>query len=219
MNPAGAAGFVLAGGQSSRMGRDKALVEFAGRPLIENALSILRDAGLTPRIAGSRSTLSQFAPVIDDRNPGQGPLSGICSALESTEATHAVFPAAVFIAVDQPLIPPSLLIYLLHRAQIAGSPVTIASLHGEPQTFPAVLNRAALPALQAELASTRRACFKAFQSAGIDAIPVEFLAQSGHAAHPRRLPPHHWFLNANTLADLEQIETIARIHPIPARIP
>ncbi len=38
-----ASGFVLAGGQSSRMGRDKALLTFAGQPLIAHALAILRE--------------------------------------------------------------------------------------------------------------------------------------------------------------------------------
>ncbi|HVU47307.1 MAG TPA: molybdenum cofactor guanylyltransferase [Terracidiphilus sp.] len=218
MNPGTAAGFVLAGGQSSRMGRDKALAAFAGRTLTESALGILRSAGIEPQIAGSRSDLAQFAPVIADHHAGQGPLSGICAALESTEATHAVL-----ITVDQPLIPSSLIAYLLHHAQVTHCRITLASLCGEPQTFPAVLDRAALPSLQAELASGRRACWSAFRAAagpdGISAVPVELLTQAGQTADPRQLPPVRWFLNANTPDELARIETLACATRIMARIP
>ena len=83
-----AAGFVLAGGQSSRMGSDKALVEFGGRPLIAHAVGILRTAGLSVSIAGARAeiraSLESYAPVIPDAEAGRGPLGGICAALKST---------------------------------------------------------------------------------------------------------------------------------------
>ena len=69
--------FVLAGGQSARMGRDKALIEFRGRPLIEHALDKLRALGFAPRIVGSREDLSAFAPVIPDNYTALGPLAGI----------------------------------------------------------------------------------------------------------------------------------------------
>ena len=204
---ADAAGFVLAGGESSRMGRDKALLSFAGRPLLECALSTLRHAGLEPRIAGARSALDAFAPVVADPEPGLGPLSGICAALASTSA-----PQAVFLPVDLPLLPPSLIAFLLHHAQLAGSAVTVASVSGFTQTFPAVLGRAALPALQNELKSGRRGCFAAFRAAAsslnrpISAVPVEYLAQWGGVVHPDGLPAACWFQNVNTPEDLRRAE-------------
>ena len=58
-----AGAFILAGGRSTRMGQDKALVPLAGNPLIQRALTILLSAGLEPRIAGAKSDLSSFAPA------------------------------------------------------------------------------------------------------------------------------------------------------------
>jgi molybdenum cofactor guanylyltransferase len=198
-----ASGFVLAGGQSSRMGRDKALLPFAGQPLIARALAILRDAGLSAAIAGARSNLAQFGPLVEDANLGLGPLSGICAALDSTSARYAVF-----IPVDLPLLPVSLLRYLLHHARITGHAVTIPTINGYAQTFPAVLDRAVLPPLQAELAAGHLGCIDAFRSAAaaagqlVSATAVEFLVQAGHVEHPARLPAAHWFSNVNTPADL-----------------
>lgn len=208
-----AAGFVLAGGQSSRMGRDKALLPFLGRPLAAHALSILKQAGLNGAIAGaqadSRSTLASFAPVVDDPAPNLGPLAGICAALASTSAR-----LAVFLPVDFPLLPPSLIAYLLHHARISRRAVTVPAVSGFTQTFPAVLDRFILPELQIALDSRQGGCFSAFQAAAqslgqsVSTVAVELLAQSGHAAHPLALPPVHWFLNVNTPEDLKRAEAL-----------
>jgi molybdenum cofactor guanylyltransferase len=208
-----AVGFVLAGGRSSRMGRDKALLELAGRPLIAHALSVLQEAALSPRIAGvpasARTELAAFAPVVEDAAPGLGPLSGICAALAATCARYAVF-----LPVDLPLIPASLLAFLLRHARTTGHAVTVPAVAGFAQTFPAVVDRAALPALENELSAERYGCFSAFQAAcaalrqPLSAVAVELLAQAGQVSHPRGLPTVYWFLNLNTPQDLARIEEL-----------
>ena len=185
------------------MGSDKALLALAGRPLIAHVLSTLREAGLTASIAGARSALAAFAPVIEDSQPGKGPLGGICAALASTSACRAVF-----LSVDLPLLPASLIVYLLHHARITGAAVTLCSVNGFRQTFPAVIRRESLPQLLTELESGKGGCYAAFQAASAHLgqaptiLPVEYLVQSGHVAHPESLPAVRWFLNVNTPADL-----------------
>jgi len=202
-----AVGFVLAGGRSSRMGADKALVLLNGKPLVAHALGILRRAGLTASIAGGQPELAAFAPLVEDNRPGQGPLSGICAALASTAARWTVF-----ISVDLPFLPASLLRYLLERARISGSAISVASVNGFAQTFPAVLDHAVLPVLLRELEAGRGGCFSAFKAAAanlgeaVTVIPVEPLVQCGQILHPRGLPAARWFLNVNTAEDLHRAE-------------
>jgi molybdenum cofactor guanylyltransferase len=202
-----AVGFVLAGGRSSRMGADKALVRLAGQPLVAHSLRILREAALTVSIAGGKPGLAAYAPLVEDRQHGLGPLSGICNALASTTAHWAVFTS-----VDLPLLPGSLVAWLLHHARIAGSAVTVPSVNGFAQTFPAVVARRALPVLERELAAGRGGCFAAFDAAAssmgeaVTVIEVEMLVQSGQATHPLDLPAARWFLNVNTEQDLRRAE-------------
>lgn len=205
-----AAGFVLAGGESRRMGRNKALVELAGEPLILRALKILREAGFEPRIAGARAELSRFAPVTADANPGRGPLGGVCAALSACQCSRAVF-----IPVDMPLLPASLIFLLARRAPITEAVVTVASVSGFAQTFPAVVDRGALPGLEDALRQGRAGCYAAFETAAlglgrrIEVVPVEYLAQAGQVIHPEALPPAMWFLNVNSPADLARAEAMA----------
>lgn len=82
------AGAVLAGGASTRMGRDKALVPVAGRPLALVAASALRGAGASRVVAigGQPALEGHGLPVIGDLHPGEGPLGGVITALRSLDA-------------------------------------------------------------------------------------------------------------------------------------
>jgi molybdopterin-guanine dinucleotide biosynthesis protein A len=132
-------------------------------------------------------------------------LAGICTALASTAARWTVF-----VPVDLPLLPASLVRFLLDRARLTGTAVTIASVTGIVQTFPSVLDRAVLPGLQSELAAGRGGCFSAFQVAAaglrqpVNVIAAELLAQAGQVTHPDGLPAARWFFNVNSAGDLRR---------------
>ncbi|HVC47760.1 MAG TPA: molybdenum cofactor guanylyltransferase [Terracidiphilus sp.] len=202
-----AEGFVLAGGASSRMGRDKALVEVAGRPLVEHALGILREAGLEARIAGARTALDAFAPVVKDE--GGGPLAGVCAALEAAEAE-----LAVFLPVDMPLAPASLIGCLLHYARVTGAAVTVPRVCGYAQTFPAVVRRETLPELRRALEDGEGGCFAAFRQVAekmkrpFFRIAVEELAQCGQAGHALGVAAARWLMNVNTPEEVRRAEAL-----------
>jgi molybdopterin-guanine dinucleotide biosynthesis protein A len=189
------------------MGEDKSLVKFAGRPLVEQALGILHDAGLEAQIAGARTSLDVFAPIIEDAEPGRGPLGGICAAMGAMTAR-----LAVFLPVDLPLVPAALIGFLVNHAEITGRVVTVPSVNGYAQTFPAVVDREALPALRKELEGGHGGCFAGFQAAAtsrgeaVSVVPIELTVQAGKVAHPEGLPAARWFLNVNSPADLRRAE-------------
>jgi molybdopterin-guanine dinucleotide biosynthesis protein A len=195
------------------MGRDKALVQFAGSPLVSHALGIFREAGLEASIAGTRSPLAAFAPVVEDSIADRGPLGGICAALASTLAARAVF-----LPVDLPLMPASLVVLLLEHARVSGRAVTLAAVNGFVQTFPVVLAATILPVIEAELEAGRRGCFSAFQSAAaslgqaVSVLPVELLTQAAQLRHPDGLPACRWFVNINVPGDLERAEELPGIY-------
>lgn len=205
--PALAEGFVLAGGRSSRMATDKTLIDFDGQPLVVRALNLLREAGLTASIAGPRSQLGNYASVVEDA--GLGPLGGVCVGLASASADFVAF-----LPVDMPLLPPSFVPLMIARAQITDAAVTLVSVNGYAQTFPAIVSRSALPALETEFRKGNRGCFAAFRAAseqmgqGLNVVPVESLAQAGQVAHPEALPASLWFSNVNRPEDLVRAEAI-----------
>ena len=205
-------GFVLAGGRSSRMGQDKALLQVGGRSLVGIALDKLRSIGVAaPRIAGARTDLWSHAPGVPDLHPGCGPLSGIEGALTASSQ-----PLNLFLPVDMPLLPARFLSWMLLRAEITGALLTVPRINGQPQPLCAVYHRDLLVPITASLlagdykvmavvSAAAGQSQSAFQMA--DVFDTERLA----SIHPELLglspvPLHRWFHNCNLPEDMAGIE-------------
>lgn len=78
-------GIVLAGGRSSRMGRDKALLHINGLPLIEHQMQLLRDAGIDDvRVSGYRPDYAGIEDAVVDAGP-LGGLAGVAVAMDDAD--------------------------------------------------------------------------------------------------------------------------------------
>lgn len=195
------------------MGRDKALLELNGRPLIALALEKLRSLGFLPRIVGSRPDLASFAPVIPDLHPNRGPLGGIEAALAITDAE-----LNLFLPVDLPWLPEEFLRWMIDRASITNALATIPRLQGLPQPLCAVYAGALLPYVQAALAAGDAKVMRAVECAAnatgrpVDSLDMESIAAAQSWDQP--VPLYRWFENVNTPADFERVtlEQSARIH-------
>ncbi|HYG08005.1 MAG TPA: molybdenum cofactor guanylyltransferase [Stenotrophomonas sp.] len=103
-------GVILAGGQSTRMGRDKAMLDWQGKPLLTHMRGLLLRAGV------QRVVVSGAYPAfagIPDLQHQRGPLGGLHGV-----AGHLPDGDLLVVAVDMPLLRPALLTTLLRdRAQ------------------------------------------------------------------------------------------------------
>jgi molybdopterin-guanine dinucleotide biosynthesis protein A len=118
-----AVGFVVAGGQSRRMGQDKALLAWGRSTLLDHALARLEQLVSDVRIlAGPRPAyLDRGRPVLTDAMEA-GALGGIYTGLLELDRSPGIF-----LGVDLPFVPPSLLVRLLelwpgHDAVVPVSP-------------------------------------------------------------------------------------------------
>jgi molybdopterin-guanine dinucleotide biosynthesis protein A len=130
-------GFVLAGGKSTRMGRDKAALLLEGRTLLEHALRTVRQACGSALVLGSRELYGHYgAEVVEDIFPGCGPLSGIHAAL-----THTRTEFNLIIAVDTPFLSAFFLRFMVERAVVSGATVTTPEIAGYRQPLCSVYKR------------------------------------------------------------------------------
>jgi molybdenum cofactor guanylyltransferase len=133
-------GYVLAGGKSSRMGRDKALLELAGKPLVQHAVTKLRRVCADVHILSERQELAVYAPLVGDLHRGCGPIGGIEAAFE-----HSPHEWNLFMPVDMPFLPSSFLsawvVRFAYPGLLMGARVALFTVCGRPQPLFCLLHR------------------------------------------------------------------------------
>ena len=101
----GVAGFVLVGGKSRRMGRDKALLADASGPLVEKVALEVRKAAGSVALLGDPARYGHLGlPVIPDVIAGCGPMSGLHAAVSSAETDWILIVACDLPNVDEALL-------------------------------------------------------------------------------------------------------------------
>jgi molybdopterin-guanine dinucleotide biosynthesis protein A len=99
---------VLAAGRSSRMGRDKALLEYSGGPLWQRQRDLVAGMGVRELFLSARpdqawaKTAPGFTAMLIDDVPEAGPLAGIARALRAASSTHLLV-----LAIDLPRMEPA----------------------------------------------------------------------------------------------------------------
>ena len=154
-------GYVLAGGRSTRMGRDKALLELAGEPLVRHAVRKLSRLTLEVHILSDRPELAGFAPLVPDRHQGCGPVGGMEAAL-----THTRHDWVLVLPVDMPFLPTA----LLERwtRSVVEAPTARAALfavEGVPQPALCMLHRDLAPLIESAIKAGRFKLYPMFEVA------------------------------------------------------
>jgi molybdenum cofactor guanylyltransferase len=130
-------GFVLAGGESSRMGRDKALLELGGVAMIVRAARLVESAVGPPVVVGSPETYQRLGlRAIRDDWPGAGPLGAIATALRASES-----PWNLIVACDLPYLTKEWLAFLVDRARESKADAVLPVSEGGAEPLCAVYGK------------------------------------------------------------------------------
>ena len=190
-------GVVLAGGQSRRMGQDKALMRFRDERLLDRALGKLGcqvDVLLLNR-ADRPDDIDDSVTLISDRHTGsQGPLAGVHAAL-AFMAEQGMDNAALFtVPVDSPFIPMD----LVSRLNQADQPVAFATSQDQRHPVFARWPANALPTIDAALRQGDRKIDRVATALGFEDVAWELATdRSGRLVDP--------FANVNTVDEFNAL--------------
>jgi len=196
---------VQAGGESRRMGSDKALAPFLGQPLIQRVLG--RVAHLADEIIVTTNNPPAYRflglPLVADLLPGRGALGGLYTALSA-----AAHPLVGVVACDMPFVSPGLLEIERDRLLSADCDAVIPLTSGGTEPFHAAYRReACLPAVERAIQADKWRVDSWFSE-----VSMCFLAED----EIRRYDPDGLaFWNVNTPEDLAQAERIAMTRDDP----
>jgi molybdopterin-guanine dinucleotide biosynthesis protein A len=128
------AGYVLAGGGSTRFGRDKALVEVGGTPMLGRMSELVRRVTGQIKIVAAPGKYEAFGvEIVGDRWPGEGPLGGIITALEDAASSATPPEWNLILSCDMPFLTQEWLAFLGERAAKSKAQVVFARSGSGPE--------------------------------------------------------------------------------------
>lgn len=189
---AGIAGVILAGGKSSRMGRNKALLEVKGERMIESVYQIISELFREVLLITNTPEIYDFIPCrkIGDIYPGMGPLAGIHAALSLCLAERAFV-----VACDMPELNPAVIRELCKVKEsvdvvIPESPRGLEPLHS-------VYAKSSLPKIEEMLLSGNSRILSFLDIADVKVVSQCKIASLDH--------DYTSFRNVNTPEDYRQL--------------
>ncbi len=199
---------IQAGGESRRMGSDKALLLFLGQPMILRLLNRLASIADEVLVTSNQPENYRFLGLspIPDLLPGFGALGGLYTALSA--AGH---PYVAVVACDMPFASPELFAVELATLRETGADAVIPRSDAGTEPFHAVYRcDTCLPHVQAALDAGKRRVDAWFYQVNIHYLaPPEYLPYD---------PDQRAFLNINTLEELKKAERIANQEDTPAHL-
>lgn len=136
---------VLAGGRSSRFGRDKLAEPIDGRPLLQHAIDAVRPHAFEVVVVVAPGAVPAVPPdviVVHDPTPFEGPLAGLVVGLGAARGSTVLVTGG-----DMPEMMPDVVVAMLASLESTGGEAVILDHAGRPRPLPMAVRR--LPALAA----------------------------------------------------------------------
>jgi molybdopterin-guanine dinucleotide biosynthesis protein A len=188
-------GFILAGGESGRMGRDKSLLELGGVALLQRTARLIEPLVARLVVVGPSGRYSSFSlRVIPDDKAGVGPLGAIATALR-----HSAGEWNLIVACDLPYLTADWIDFLICRALASQADALLPHTEGGPEPLCAMYRTSAGPAIAAALDGGVRKIMD-----GLAELMVEQLSLGEWKAFDSA---GRLFKNMNSPADYEEART------------
>lgn len=186
---------VLAGGESSRLGMDKAFLEVRGQLLIERIIDRLRQLSEEVIIVANEvDRYEEFEAIaVSDVYPGKGSLGGVYSGVKGATNSHSLV-----VACDMPFLNTSLLRYM--QALAASHDVVIPRVDQQTEALHAIYSKDCLPFIERQLRKEDLRIIHFFPRVRVRYVEREEIETFD--------PQHLSFFNINTEADLEKAREI-----------
>jgi molybdenum cofactor guanylyltransferase len=193
-------GYVLAGGGSTRFGRDKALVEIAGAPMLSRMRELLTLVTKEVQVIAAPDKYAALGITgLPDRWDGQGPLAGIITALATTAETSGA-QWNLIIGCDMPFLSRDWLAYLVTRSRASKAEVVAPQSAQGLEPLCSCWRTSAAPKLQEQFESGTRKITEAMKRLDMEIVD--------EAAWKRFDTAGRLFWNMNTPADYHEAKRI-----------